>query len=429
MRRIKILCYHKILNSINDINSINVSPENFEEQLRYLVNNFDVISLDNLEEEIHKDGKNAVAITFDDGCSDVLYNALPILERYNVPATLFITTGNIGIDKENWMDDIIRCIMEPSIQQDVFVLEDEFVSCKWDSVTYEQKLELYRSLNNIFRYSGVNRRKKYTDLLHSWSGRREEFRSDRRVLNELEIKKLSKNRLISIGAHTVTHPSLKWMSLDEKKYEIKGSIQKLKEIINRDISLFAYPFGSKNDFDDAVKEILKHQKIKYAFTTLTGELNESTDNHAIPRSVVQNYSEEGFKKYICKLFNENSETEIKNNDNLKSFITYIGKLEDDKEIIENKTKFIIWGCGTYGKALYKELEILGVADNVIFYGDNNPNRKCTLCNGIKVLDSKEIKNVCSRQNVVILVKGIYDWEICLGLIKEEIRKIHIITRT
>ena len=125
MRRIKILCYHKILNSINDINSINVSPENFEEQLRYLVNNFDVISLDNLEEEIHKDGKNAVAITFDDGCSDVLYNALPILERYNVPATLFITTGNIGIDKENWMDDIIRCIMEPSIQQDVFVLEDE----------------------------------------------------------------------------------------------------------------------------------------------------------------------------------------------------------------------------------------------------------------------------------------------------------------
>ena len=47
----------------------------------------------------HRSGsleENSIVVTFDDGYLDVLQNAVPILERYQIPATIFVVTGNLG---------------------------------------------------------------------------------------------------------------------------------------------------------------------------------------------------------------------------------------------------------------------------------------------------------------------------------------------
>ena len=92
-----ILLYHRIAEPENDIYQLSVSSENFENQLIYLSNKFKIISLNELANSLksRKLGKGRLVITFDDGYADNLHNALPILEKYGIPATIFITTSNI----------------------------------------------------------------------------------------------------------------------------------------------------------------------------------------------------------------------------------------------------------------------------------------------------------------------------------------------
>jgi|GEM_PF-784508 peptidoglycan/xylan/chitin deacetylase (PgdA/CDA1 family) len=91
-----ILAYH----SIGDDGTIfSITPKKFEEHMRWLKEKkFNVVSLSQLA-AYRKAGsipRNTVAITFDDGYRDNYTHALPILERYHFPATVFVITGKIG---------------------------------------------------------------------------------------------------------------------------------------------------------------------------------------------------------------------------------------------------------------------------------------------------------------------------------------------
>ena len=99
----RIILYHRVAKLERDPYLLAVSPENFQEQIEYLKNNFRVVPLSELAKEVSskKLVNNTAAITFDDGYSDNFHNAFPVLQRSNTPATIFITTDNIG--KENFL--------------------------------------------------------------------------------------------------------------------------------------------------------------------------------------------------------------------------------------------------------------------------------------------------------------------------------------
>lgn len=88
-KKVYILCYHSIS---NDNTIIDVKIEEFKKQVEYLSRKYDFITLSKAVDHIagNKLPKNpSVAITFDDGYADLLTNALPILKKYNAPATIF----------------------------------------------------------------------------------------------------------------------------------------------------------------------------------------------------------------------------------------------------------------------------------------------------------------------------------------------------
>ncbi len=77
-----ILCYH----SISDNGwRFSTKVSNFEEQITYLKQNYKIRSLSEI-----LSGKNGIAITFDDGYEDIYTNALPILKKNGIPATVFV---------------------------------------------------------------------------------------------------------------------------------------------------------------------------------------------------------------------------------------------------------------------------------------------------------------------------------------------------
>ncbi len=72
-----------------------VSPETFERQMSYLAQKGWVVRLADVVSYVKGEKKlpaHAVAVTFDDGYRDLLKTVLPILERYNIPTTVFISS-------------------------------------------------------------------------------------------------------------------------------------------------------------------------------------------------------------------------------------------------------------------------------------------------------------------------------------------------
>lgn len=89
--------YHSVSDSFES--DLSVTVRQFEQQMVYLSENFNVISLEKAVEYI-KNGdipeKNSIVITFDDGYKDNYCNAYPILKKLKLPATIFLLVSYIG---------------------------------------------------------------------------------------------------------------------------------------------------------------------------------------------------------------------------------------------------------------------------------------------------------------------------------------------
>ncbi|MDZ4857358.1 MAG: polysaccharide deacetylase family protein, partial [Candidatus Hydrogenedentes bacterium] len=94
----RILTYH----SVGQLDhAMNVTPENFAAQMAWLAGSAAINTLDDAA-----NAKPGVAVTLDDGYRDNLTNAVPILNRFSIPATVFIVAGKLGdllvSDAEPW---------------------------------------------------------------------------------------------------------------------------------------------------------------------------------------------------------------------------------------------------------------------------------------------------------------------------------------
>ena len=99
IKTFRILLYH----SIHPFYHISIHPDNFERQMKFLVDNkFRVISLDSLQEHLDSEEKgNFIILSFDDGYNDNFEYAFPILKKFNLPAIIFLATRFINQDKFN----------------------------------------------------------------------------------------------------------------------------------------------------------------------------------------------------------------------------------------------------------------------------------------------------------------------------------------
>ena len=86
-----ILYYHGVCDS---------ETESFRKQIKYIAEYCDVVNL-NLITDIPINNKPKIAITFDDAFENLQTNALPVLRKYNLPATIFVPAGNLG-EKPRW---------------------------------------------------------------------------------------------------------------------------------------------------------------------------------------------------------------------------------------------------------------------------------------------------------------------------------------
>ena len=109
-----VLGYHRVADTPRDPYSLCVTPDNFAEQLAVIRQAMNPVSLSDLVSEMKNRTtlRRAVAITFDDGYVDNLRTARPLLEKYGVPASVFVVASKRG--RGFWWDELARIIYSAS---------------------------------------------------------------------------------------------------------------------------------------------------------------------------------------------------------------------------------------------------------------------------------------------------------------------------
>ena len=101
-RRACIFYYHRVADlgfRDSQIDDWNVTPKQFESQIATLAEFAEIVPLIDLRQRLSvrpPEAKPLVSLTFDDGYANFYSQVLPILQRYQVPATAFVVTGSIG---------------------------------------------------------------------------------------------------------------------------------------------------------------------------------------------------------------------------------------------------------------------------------------------------------------------------------------------
>jgi hypothetical protein len=153
--KVRILLYHRVLDlqrekNLYSLPGIIVSVKMFDEHVKYLFKNYNVISLENLVDSLKNNlpfPKKGVVITFDDGWRDNYSFAFPILKKYNLPATIFLTSGYIGTNKTFWPEQVISVLKsEKNLKEKLKDLSDEIypsvIQDCLDDLMQEQEISL-----------------------------------------------------------------------------------------------------------------------------------------------------------------------------------------------------------------------------------------------------------------------------------------------
>ncbi|MDX1578555.1 MAG: polysaccharide deacetylase family protein, partial [Gemmatimonadota bacterium] len=108
-----ILAYHRVADLPADPNGLAVHPERFAGHLELLRRNYRPLPLRTLIRDLAENRlpERAVVITFDDGYEDNLTQARPLLARHDVPATVFVVSGQVGAGREFWWDELEQIVL------------------------------------------------------------------------------------------------------------------------------------------------------------------------------------------------------------------------------------------------------------------------------------------------------------------------------
>ena len=302
---IQILLYHRVADVESDPQQLCVSEENFHSQINHIKQHYEILKLSDLKEILITKHipKNGLIITFDDGYEDNFKNAKPILEEFNVPATFFITSGFIGDNKEFYQETLNRIFfLEKRIPLNLTIKIDNKTFTYENLLNEENRNNAYRNIHFTLRgKNSIVRRKAIKELL-KWSNIGDKPDDDYKNLNEAQLKILSKNHSFEIGAHSVNHIPLSSLSIQEQKEEIYYSKIELEKIIEEKISSFAYPYGTKEDYNGETLKIMSQSDFKLSCANYPGIVKSNTNLHEIPRVVVRDIKVDKFSKFITNNF-------------------------------------------------------------------------------------------------------------------------------
>ena len=227
-------------------------------------------------------GQRFAVVTADDGYRDNLMEALPVLERHQVPMAIYVAPALIDGTASMWWN-VLEAVVARSdavtvpapsgiVQLDASTPARKLAANRWllDLVSKQvPEAERDRLVTGLAEAHGVDPDQPRRDLLMDWD----------------EIARIASHPLITIGAHTVHHFNLRRLDEAEALREMVGSADILEERLGRRPLHLAYPYGFAEAAGAREVDLARRAGFATAVTTRHGLLQPGHADHvhALPR--------------------------------------------------------------------------------------------------------------------------------------------------
>lgn len=275
--RLSILIYHRVLPEEDFMRPNEPTIDAFTWQMELISRYFSPLSMTDALDLMEKGQlpNNAICVTFDDGYADNEEYALPVLQKWNVPATVFVSTGFMNGGRM-WNDTIIEVLRN---SDDHICLESIGLG-SYETITNDQKREAAVDIISRIKYMESSKRANITKLIESTATKK--LPVDLMLNNEALLNLVKAG--VEIGGHTVNHPILATLSNMEALDEIKQGKKILESIINKRVRYFAYPNGKPHqDYHLDQAEVVKNIGFDAAVTTEWGVSSTLSDKLQLAR--------------------------------------------------------------------------------------------------------------------------------------------------
>lgn len=284
-----ILMYHSVADrpeaeSIDPDNWI--SPKTFMEHARFLANHRKVLALSDLVERLVAGARidpGTVVLTFDDGYLDNLQVAFPILDEYQLPATLFLPTRYIDDCENQWIDRLYCSFKTRTTNH--FTIDAEHMSARYaGTYTLSNQLNCRRAYAELSAY-----------LLGATCDDREEVltsiaRQLKPSARELKLtmgwedvnRAIAQFRGIEVGSHGEAHLNLSECTEDVVRQELLNSKRRIEAMTGKSVRFFSFPYNRVSAMAIAMLEPLGYDAAVASASAMV-RVEDTTCKYHLPR--------------------------------------------------------------------------------------------------------------------------------------------------
>ena len=290
--RAEVLClmYHGVCPDTEDVSAWTLVRESsFREQMRFLRDEFDCLSIDEvLDRDADTAVRPAAVVTFDDGYANNLEVALPILTELGIPAIVYVTTRNVVERRLFWHDKILMAAHRSEVcRVDLTGIAEPLGDYSIDG-TDERWYEGVAAIWEDVKRAGPDARDAIVDqIIERFAGADGanpfHIEVEGNVFTPLtseQIRRLADEPLVTIGSHSHCHNLLDRIPLAEAEQSIRKSKEILQDLTGQQIRHFSYPNG---DYNGALVSVLKRAGFVSAVTTRPGFFKTASNRYEINR--------------------------------------------------------------------------------------------------------------------------------------------------
>jgi peptidoglycan/xylan/chitin deacetylase (PgdA/CDA1 family) len=272
-----ILMFHRVLPRNHQpriaANSyLEVTPEFLDWTISYFERHgYRFVSIGELASGTMKFDKPFVCYTFDDGFIDNLTQAMPVFERRGVPFTLYVTTGLPDRTAVLWWNTLERLVLEAPELSFVFEGAEYRIEAR-DSTA---KADAFRRIGGLIKHGTHATIPERASAIFAQFGIDPLEEVANSALSWDDLRAMAASPLVTLGAHSVTHPVLADLNREQVEFELGQSKARLEQELGRPVDTLAYPFGGPREIGRDAIRIAEQLGFRSAVTTLPYSIQKS----------------------------------------------------------------------------------------------------------------------------------------------------------